>query len=271
MDDETDPNASEIAVALHAGRSPAGRHTLWRSGGATTEADGKTTRFVLYSGREVRFNPSWQEGGDIIRTKEFRLQNFRACPVVLADHDPDKVVGRGTATIVETDDGAQLHGVATWDLESPLGALIAGQHARGFRHACSIGFMPGKGSAPRTKLDKDDPAYLDPEKVSSWRAGWVHRYPELYEFSSVSVPKDPGALQLQSWAAEAETDEQRIARICTEILTSKHAELVLQAVRHDSAVRAAIIAAAFSQTPAPTTTPSPMPAPAQPDWFDEAW
>lgn len=265
MDDELDPETEtpEIATALHAGRSAAGRHTLWRSGGSTTEADGKTTKFVLYSGREVRFNPSWQEGGDIIRTKEFRLQNFRACPVVLADHDPDKVVGRGTASIVETDDGAQLHGVATWDLDSPLGALIAGQHARGFRHACSIGFMPGKGSAPRTKLDKDDPAYLDPEKVSSWRAGWVHRYPELYEFSSVSVPKDPGALQLQSWAAEAETDEQRIARLVTEILTRQHAELVLQAIRSDLAVRAAIIAAAWAQAPAPTPSPAP-----EPDWFD---
>jgi hypothetical protein len=272
MEDELDPSPEtpEISTALHAGRTGAGRSTLWRAGDQKTDADGKVTRFILYSGREVRYNPMWQEGGDIIRTREFVLKHYRACNVVLADHHPNHVVGVGEQLkIVEAgDDGYQLHGASRWDLHesNPLGILIGGQHARGLRHAVSIGFMPGKGSMPRTKLEKDDPAWLDPEKVSNWRAGWVYRYPELYEFSSVSVPKDPGALQLQSWAAEAETDEQRIQRLVSEIVTRQQGEWILQAIRSDPQIRAAIIAAAWAQAPAPST-PQPSPATSTDDWF----
>lgn len=254
--------------ALYAGR--AGAFHTWKAK-PETSADEKTAKFILYSGREVRFNPAWQEGGDVIRTREFKLANYRSCPIVLADHNPDRVIGQGTASIVDAgDDGFQLHGSVIWDIsaDNPLAVLIAGQHARGVRHACSIGFMPGKGSGPRTKLEKEDPLYLDPEKVSAWRAGWVHRYPELYEWSSVSVPKDPGALQLQAWAAEAETDEQRIQRLVNEILTRQSASLVLSAFRASQELRTAIVAATLAELPA-NATANANPSPAQSDWFQE--
>lgn len=255
--------------AVYAGRSN-GVHT-WKAEPPEVDAEGKTASFVLYSGAEVRFNPAWQTGGDIIRTKEFRLGNFKTNPVVLADHDPTKVIGRGTAKIVDQgqDSPAQLHGTATWDIHenNPLAVLIAGQHARGMRQAVSIGFIPGKGSGPRTRLAAEDPAWLDPEKVSSWAAGWLMRYPDLLEWSSVSTPKDPGALQLQQWAAEAETLEQRIERVVREIVSREHATWVLQAVRSDTQVRASIAAVALEQVPH-----NPTPAPANPgDWFDEDW
>lgn len=255
--------------ALYAGRTDAG-HRTWK---ATSEADEKTAKFILYSGGEVRFNPAWQEGGDVIRTREFRLQNYRKNPVVLADHDFRYVIGRGTANIVDAgDDGFQLHGVSTWDLseDNPLAVLIAGQHARKVRSAVSIGFMPGKGSQPRTKLSSEDPLWLDPEKVSAWRAGWVHRNPELYEWSSVSVPKDPGALQLQSWAAEAESEDERVRRIVSEVLTQRAGELVLSAYRASAELRTAITAACLAALPAPEapTDPKTQKADDADDWWE---
>lgn len=266
--DETDEIVDLPEGAAYAGK--AGKLRTWKASPAVGAAtDGKTAKFVLYSGNEVRFHPQWQTGGDIIVTREFKLANYRANPVILADHNPDHVIGRGTASIVKaTTEGEpdQLHGAATWDLHesNPLAVLIAGQHARGVRSAVSIGFMPGSLSGPRTKLASDHPAHLDPEKVQSWRAGWLMRGPELYEWSSVSIPKDPSALQLQAWAMEAEDPDERFRRIVREVLAQEHAEWVLRGVRHSTEVRTAIAAVALEQVPNPAPTPA-VPA----DWFED--
>lgn len=235
--------------------------------------DGKSARFILYSGREVRFNPSWQDGGDIIATDEFRLGPFRQDPVVLADHNPEHVIGRGTAELIKQTDGpTQLHGSVKWDLHesNPLAILIAGQHQRGIRSAVSIGFMPGKGSGPRTKLAADHPAYMDPEKVKAWAAGWYMRYPELYEWSSVAVPRDRGALQLQAelqaWAAEAEDPDERVRRLVREELDRMSADVVLRAYRSSPELRTAITASVLSEVPTPT--PNETPAPSG-DWWED--
>lgn len=254
--------------AAYAGK--AGRLRTWKASPATDSAtDGKTAKFVLYSGNEVRFHPAWQSGGDIIVTREFKLAHYRANPVVLADHNLNNVIGRGTASIVKsTVDGEpdQLHGAATWDIHesNPLAVLIAGQHARGIRQAVSIGFMPGALSGPRTKLASDHPAHMDPEKVKTWMAGWLMRNPELYEWSSVSIPKDPNALQLQAWAMEAEDPDERIRRVVRELVAEEHSEWVLRAVRHSTEVRASIAAVALEQVPNPTPTPA-----APTDWFED--
>ena len=265
---ETDETVDLPEGAVYAGK--AGRLRTWKASPATDAAvDGKTAKFVLYSGSEVRFNPAWQTGGDVIVTREFKLANYRANPVVLADHNPESVIGRGTASIVKGEgDGApdQLHGTARWDLseDNPLAVLIAGQHARGMRSAVSIGFMPGSLSGPRTKLSADHPQFLDPEKTKTWMAGWLMRNPELFEWSSVAVPKDPNALQLQRWAAEAEDPDERIRRVVHEIVGQEHAEWVLRAVRHSTEVRASIAAVALEQVPNPTPTPA-----APVDWFED--
>lgn len=271
--DEDEP--SDIQPSSYAGFL-AGRRA-WREEqpeelrAAAAAGDGKSNRFVLYSGNEVRFHPLYQAGGDVIETKEFRLAPFRSNPVVLADHDPNHIIGRGTAEIVKGDDGqTQLHGTATWDLHetNPLAILIAGQHQRGLRSAVSIGFMPGKGSGPRTKLSADHPFYMDPEKHSDWRAGWFMRHPELYEWSSVSIPKDRGALQLQrqlqSWALEVEDPDERVRRLVREELSRAESEIVLRAYRASPELRTAITANVLAQLPAPTT-PAANPA----DWWEE--
>jgi hypothetical protein len=240
---------------------------------ANEAGDGKSHKFVLYSGNEVRFHPVWQDGGDLIETKEFRLGPFRSNPRVLADHDPHHVIGRGTAQIVQGGESTQLHGEVVWDLHesNPLAILIAGQHQRGMRGAVSIGFMPGKGSGPRTKLAADHPAYMDPEKVPAWRAGWYMRFPELYEWSSVSIPKDRGALQLQAqlqaWAMEAEDPDERVRRLVREELDKYGADIVLRAYAADERLRAKITASVLAELPAPDTH---IPAPAAPsDWWED--
>lgn len=266
MDDDLDlPEGS-----VYAGRLPSGVRT-WKAEPADPEAsvEEKSASFVLYSGNEVRFNPQWQAGGDIIRTREFQLKNFAKNPVVLADHDPTKVIGRGTAQIVDqgANKPARLEGTATWDIHesNPLAVLIAGQHARKMRSAVSIGFIPGPGTIDRTSLPLDDPAYIDPAKVKAWYAGSMIRKPDLFEWSSVSTPKDPGALQLQQWAMEAETLDQRITRILSELVSKEQASWVLQAVRHSPEVRAAVAAVALEQV-----AHNPTPAPANPgDWFED--
>lgn len=271
MEDEPEIEPSSYAGFL------AERVRAWREEqpealrAAAAAGDGKSNRFVLYSGNEVRFHPLYQSGGDVIETKEFRLAPFRSNPVVLADHDPNHIIGRGTAEIVKADDGqTQLHGTATWDLHetNPLAILIAGQHQRGLRSAVSIGFMPGKGSGPRTKLSADHPFYMDPEKNSDWRAGWFMRHPELYEWSSVSIPKDRGALQLQrqlqSWALEVEDPDERVRRLVREELSRAESEIVLRAYRASPELRTAITANVLAQLPAPST-PAASPA----DWWEE--
>lgn len=254
-----------------AGVAPDGVGRTWYEvqDAAEPGADVKpTASFVLYSGGEVRSGP-WQYGGDLIEVESFNLKHFKANPVVLDSHSHDAVIGRGTAEI----SGSKLVGDVVWDLHesNPRAILVAGQHARGMRNAVSIGFMPGKGTMARTELAEDHPARLDPAKAPKnvWAAGSYHRKAELYEWSSVAVPKDPGALkrrqQLADYAAEAEGIDDRIRRVVTEILDARGAEVVLRACRHDASVKAVIVALALAELPAPETVePS-----AAPDWFEE--
>lgn len=220
---------------------------------AVAGKDAGTASFVLYSGAEVGYNPLWQDGGDILAVKEFRLARYRSNPVVLADHDARHVIGAGTAAIKPTEDGARLEGSVVWHISqnNPLAVLIAEQHAQGIRSAVSIGFVPGKGTMSRTKLDRAHPAWMDGEKFQSWRAGTFVRNPELHEWSSVAVPRDPYALQLQAWAMEAESDDDRFRRIVREVLSAEHRGWVLDAFRSDAEIRTALQAAAMVATPKP--------------------
>lgn len=231
---------------------------------AAPAGDGKTASFVLYSGREVRPGWSGQVGGDVIRTREFRLQAYRLNPVVLADHNPTQVIGRGTAKIVSDGDTDRLEGSVVWDLadDNPVAITIAGQHARGMRQAVSIGFSPGAGSTPRTKLEVSDPWRIDGEKVPEWRAGVLIRNAELLEWSSVAVPRDRGALQLQAdvrrFALETEDPDAQLRRVLGELLDQRLRGVVLAAVRSDPEIRAAVQATALLAPPAPPVHPPPQ-------------
>lgn len=217
----------------------------------------KVTRFVLYSGKEVRYNPLWQQGGDVIATREISLKRYNRNPVVLLEHDQSLVIGRGKAKVENAGDVDALMFAVEWDLHptNPTAILVAGQHARKMRNAVSLGFMPGKDSVSRADLPKKHPFFIETE--SKWSAGNYWRHSEMYEGSSVSIPKDPDALQVQSWAMSAEDPDERLRRVVTEVLDSKARELVLQAVRSDPAVRTAIEGVALGSIPSPAPPSSP--------------
>lgn len=270
-----DPDDFDPADVQYAAEASSGLRTWYEhqdaEEGAEPTAKERSASFVLYSGGEVRSGP-WQYGGDLIEVESFQLKNFKKNPVVLDGHDMDAVIGRGTAEIEVKNGTARLVGEVVWDWHesNPRAILVAGQHARGVRSAVSIGFMPGKGSLPRTELPEDHAAHLDPAAAPkrTWFAGSFYRKAELYEWSSVSVPRDPGALkrrqQLEQYAAEAEGLDDRIRRVVGEILDARGAEVVLRACRHDDKVKAAIAALALASLPTDNETPA-----ASADWFEE--
>jgi phage head maturation protease len=261
------PAPDETPTHLH--RLPVeGGRGVYCEQAAKQDADGeRISRFILYSGKEVRYNPMWQIGGDVIATREFRLAAYRRNPVVLAEHNPETVVGRGDARIVTEGELTALHFAVEWDRDesNPVALLVAGQHFRGFRRAVSVGFMPGKGSVSRAELPADHPYRIETER--KWAAGWFYRHPEMYEGSSVSIPKDPDALQIQHWAMEAEDPDERLRRAIREVLATEAAAVVLQAVRQDPQIRTAIEGVALGSLPRTTTE---QPADPASDWF-ESW
>jgi len=189
---------------------------------------------------------------DVIDQKTWRIANFRRNPVILHEHAAP-VVGRSIKTSVPKDTGA-LGIRVLWDDSpaNPTGQLVAHQHANGFRSAGSVGFRPGK-IVSRTELAEGDP--LRVANVSRWETGSVFSYCELLEFSSVAIPANPAALQLQSYLQEFEDDrDEQIRRAVTETVSRELAASVLHAIRHDEQIRRAISAMVLTQTqPKPET------------------
>jgi len=149
--------------------------------------------------------------GDIIDQGSWRLDEWRANPVILDSHYGD-VIGRGlSAEVVEVKRrgkvSRELRGSIEWDLDSPRGAIVGGQHLRGFRKAVSVRWSPGKVTA-RADLPEEHPAFQKARKI---RTPWGEelysgRYMEqctLLEVSSVGVPGDPRALQLRGAPLDA--------------------------------------------------------------------
>jgi phage head maturation protease len=215
---------------------------------AAGEDDDGLSRFIASSGDIDRHGDSVEQS--------WRLKNWRANPVILAGHNHDLVVGRGAASIAK-DDAPHLALSVAWDESelNPIGQLVAHQHRAGFRHAVSVGFRPGETTS-RTKLAKDDPRYVDGEKVPEWRAGHVFRFPELLEVSSVGVPANPKALQVREFAASAEDPEEQVRRFLRETTGPKLRAILHDAMKANKAlatmVRALTVGAA---TPTPTETP----------------
>lgn len=213
---------------------------LFVRAGTTTKADdGITTQFVASTADIDRM-------GDVVDQATWRLGNWRANPVILLEHYVP-VVGRGTGRVADTEGGAKRLEIAVrWDTSehNPAGVLVAHQHANGFRSAGSVGFRPGKVLS-RTKLGKDDPRYVDGDKVPEWRAGYVFSHNELLEFSTVAVPANAAALQLSLYAREAEDPAERLRRSVVESVDSVTAEAIIRAVRASAEVRSVLQAAVW--------------------------
>lgn len=138
------------------------------------EAAKTPSRFVASTAAPDRY-------GSIIR-QDWRLDAYRANPVVLLQHDGYSrlPIGRGTVEVVN----GQLEVVVEWDAADPLARSVAGKVKRGFLNAVSVGFSPGSVGF-RDELPEDDPDYGEGPILSSC---------ELLEISVVTVPGNSAAV-----------------------------------------------------------------------------
>lgn len=230
---------------------------LWvaRASAGTTNDDG-TTDFVASTGAVDRV-------GDVIDQASWRLASFRANPVILYEHYVP-VVGQAVKVGI-TDDGAgnkRLTIRVLWDTAdcNPSGILAAHQHEAGFRHAVSVGFMPGAFQS-RTELAPDHPLFVDSAETPRWRAGYLYTRCELLEVSTVAVPANREALQLSmdarraaaekggDWFAAAKTLLRGIAP------TKSSADDLLEAARTDPRFRALVLSMVLGEPQEQPTNP----------------
>lgn len=197
--------------------------------------------------RVVASTPTVDRAGDIVE-QDWLLSNYKRNPVILWMHDRmSPPVGRAVETkTTERGKGGQLEQVIQWDTgeHNPQGTLIGAQYARGFLHAVSVGFRPGK-RLRRADLPKDDPrhqALKDGEP--SWMSGLVLSRNELIENSAVTIPANPEALAVRSWAREAEDPVQQVARVLSETVSKSDLDWLMRALEHDD-IRRAIQSIAF--------------------------
>jgi hypothetical protein len=211
------------------------------AGGETTDGQ---SHFVASTGVVDRM-------GDVVEQDSWRLANFRKNPVILHEHY-QPVVGRGTARVSAEGDAKRLTLSVTWDDgdHNPIGRMVAAQHRNGFRHAVSVGFVPGE-AVSRKDLPEDDPRRVADKDVPSWRAGYLFRFCELLEVSSVAIPANPEALQLASFVRETEDPDEQVRRYLEESVPKAVRDAVLALIRNDVEVRRSIEAALWSTPTSP--------------------
>lgn len=195
-------------------------------------------------GREVRVIASTESVdrmGDIVE-QSWNLENFKANPVILWGHDANTPpIGRATSIAVEkTGSGPQLIAAIKFDEgpHNPLANTVAEQFRNGTLNAVSVGFRPSEVTPRSTLADND-------ERRSE--QGLILSKNELLEISAVSIPANSQALALRSItevaeieAQEIDSTEDMIAAAVKESLADLPA-LVLDAVRNDPEIRAAIV------------------------------
>lgn len=135
----------------------------------------------------VASTPASDRYGDVV-DQSWRLENYRANPVVQADHEYSvkETVGRG---MVKIEDGILMLGVEKWSRKASAQDLKADVDD-GIIHAVSVGFRPGR-SVARASLEKDHPYFSD-------QFGYVHYDNELLEVSIVAIPANPEAIAVRS-------------------------------------------------------------------------
>ncbi len=167
----------------------------WEVRAGASDANARTTLFIAST-------PAEDRALDVVR-QDWRLANYRSNPIILDNHYGGRVVGRGEKSSVPADT-KNLEILVRWDLENPdpLVRSVGHQHLSGFRSAGSVGFRSG-AITRRDKLPTDHEAYRTPAKMATpwgeyeW-AGLLYEKNELLEFSSASIPMNPGALHRPS-------------------------------------------------------------------------
>lgn len=121
--------------------------------------------------------------GDIVDQGTWKLDNYRANPVVQLDHiySAEYTIARGE---VATDGGALTLEIVAWS------AKARAQDVRqdvedGIVNAVSVGFRPGR-AIPRSQLPAEDPR--------AGTGGYVYYDCELLEVSVVAIPANADAL-----------------------------------------------------------------------------
>jgi len=174
--------------------------------------DGKKRfTFVVSTASEDRHETEiMPEGGD--------LRFFKENPVVLFNHDQDKVIGRSPSIQLEN---GRIVAQVEFDSDDPFAANIERKVENGFINATSIGFIIKKW-----EFDEDRDVF----RILEW---------ELVEFSIVSVPSNREALVLErSLAAQVKELRSMIESIRSQGQGPGEApqqEDVSQAVPNDAA------------------------------------
>ena len=128
--------------------------------------------------------------GFVLLNAAGRFERFNANPVMLFNHEADKLIGQMTGLRVE---GTKLIGTPVYDEEDALAAKCKRQGEKGFLKGCSPGIMI---YAVELRTNPDGEERIT---VTDW---------ELCEVSLVSVPSNPGALRLYNAQGEVIPDDQ---------------------------------------------------------------
>ena len=128
--------------------------------------------------------------GFVLLNAAGRFERFNANPVMLFNHEADKLIGQMTGLRVE---GTKLIGTPSFDEEDTLAAKCKRQGEKGFLKGCSPGIIMHAVEL-RTTPDGDERI-----TVTDWT---------LCEVSLVSVPSNQNALKLYNVRGEAIPNDQ---------------------------------------------------------------
>ena len=128
--------------------------------------------------------------GFVLLNAAGRFERFNANPVMLFNHEADKLIGQMTGLRVE---GTKLIGTPVYDEEDALAAKCKRQGEKGFLKGCSPGIMI---YAVELRTNPDGEERIT---ITDW---------ELCEVSLVSVPSNRNALRLYNAQGEAIPDDQ---------------------------------------------------------------
>jgi HK97 family phage prohead protease len=184
--------------------------------------------------------------GTIIEARGVDMDAYKRNPVVLFNHDYDRVIGRAANIQVR---GGSLVAEIEWDEEDDFAAGIARKMRQGFLNAASVGFLVQSG--------QDD----------TERGAFVIDQSELVEFSIVAVPSNRDALvmsrDLKQQVQDIRAELEALRRSAETSIAAEPApeESAAQAVADATAEAAApaVPAEAAKQEPSGDAT-SPKPA-----------
>lgn len=128
--------------------------------------------------------------GFVLLNAAGRFERFNANPVMLFNHEADKLIGQMTGLRVE---GTRLIGTPVYDEEDALAAKCKRQGEKGFLKGCSPGIII---YAVELRTNPDGEERIT---VTDW---------ELCEVSLVSVPSNRNALRLYNAQGEVIPDDQ---------------------------------------------------------------